>query len=142
MQNKYEASGLILRVILGLTFFVHGAVKFQGGIENTAGWFGSIGLPSFLAYMVAGLELVGGIALVLGLFSRVVSALFVLLMAGAILKVKLAAGFLGNGQGAGYELDLALMAMAAFIAINGSNAFALDQLIFKGQENGKITSVN
>lgn len=135
MDNKYEVGTLILRVVLGLTFFVHGLVKFQGGIENTAGWFSSIGLPGFLATVVAAIELVGGIALVLGLFSRAVSALFVLLMAGAIIKVKLAGGFLGNGQGAGYELDLALLAMAAAIAITGSKLFALDQMFFRAKEN-------
>lgn len=134
MLKKYEASTLILRVILGITFFVHGLVKFQGGIENIVGWFESIGLPGFLAYGVALVEMIGGAALVLGLGSRIVSALLALLMIGATVKVKLAAGFLGNGQMAGYELDLALMAMAVFIAINGSKMFALDQIIFKGQQ--------
>lgn len=134
MLKKYEASTLILRVILGMTFFVHGLVKFQGGIENIVGWFESIGLPGFLAYGVALVEMIGGAALVLGLGSRIVSALLALLMIGATVKVKLAVGFLGNGQMAGYELDLALMAMAVFIAINGSKMFALDQIIFKGQQ--------
>jgi putative oxidoreductase len=138
-MNKYEASTLILRVILGVTFFIHGLVKFQGGIENIVGWFGSIGLPGFMAYGVASIELVGGLALVIGLFSRIVSGLFALLMIGAIVKVKLAIGFLGNGQMAGYELDLAFLAMAVFIAINGTKVFALDQIIFKGQDNENIT---
>ncbi|WP_408009549.1 DoxX family protein [Pseudalkalibacillus sp. A8] len=142
MENKYEAGNLVLRVILGMTFFIHGLVKFQGGIGNTAGWFDSIGLPGFLAYGVALLELIGGIALVLGLFSRVVSALFVLLMIGAIVKVKLAAGFLGNGQMTGYELDLALLAMAVALSISGSKAYALDQAIFKRQESEKLSSMN
>jgi putative oxidoreductase len=142
MEKKYEVSVLILRIVLGITFFIHGVVKFQGGIENTVGWFDSIGLPGFLAYGVALLEVVGGIALVLGLFSRVVSVLFALLMVGAIVKVKLAVGFLGNGQMSGYELDLAFLAMAVFIAINGSNAYALDQFIFKGQESENTKSVN
>jgi putative oxidoreductase len=134
MSNKFEVSTLILRVVLGLTFFVHGLVKFQGGIENTVGWFASIGLPGALAYAVAILELVGGIALIVGLGSRVISGLMALLMLGATLKVKLAGGFLGAGQGAGYELDLALMAMAVVIAINGSKLFALDQVVFKKQK--------
>ncbi|MEH7502647.1 DoxX family protein [Neobacillus drentensis] len=134
MSNKVEASTLILRVMLGITFFVHGFVKFQGGIENIVGWFDSIGLPGFLAYGVASVEMIGGAALVLGLGSRIVSALLALLMIGATVKVKLAGGFLGNGQMAGYELDLALLAMAVFIAINGSKMFALDQIIFKGQK--------
>ncbi|MFP5108079.1 DoxX family protein [Neobacillus sp. C211] len=141
MLNKFEASTLILRVMLGITFFVHGLVKFQGGIENIVGWFDSIGLPGALAYVVASVEMIGGTALVLGLGSRIVSALLALLMIGATIKVKLAIGFLGNGQMAGYELDLALMAMAVFIAINGSKMFALDQLIFKGQKE-ETTSIS
>nr|WP_207627621.1 MULTISPECIES: DoxX family protein [Bacillaceae] len=123
-----------MRVILGITFFVHGFVKFQGGIENIVGWFDAIGLPGFLAYGVASIEVIGGIALVLGLGSRFVAGLLAILMAGATLKVKLAVGFLGNGEMAGYELDLALLAMAVFIAINGSKMLALDQIVFKGQK--------
>ncbi|WP_077210749.1 DoxX family protein [Bacillus dakarensis] len=130
MNQKFEITTLILRVVLGITFFVHGLDKFQGGIENTAGWFASIGLPGFLAYGVAVIELVGGILLIIGLASRVVSGLLAVVMIGAILKVKIAAGFLG-----GYELDLALLAMAAVIAINGSKLLAVDQFLFKGNKN-------
>ncbi|MED1471850.1 DoxX family protein [Bacillus salipaludis] len=134
MIKKYEVGTIILRVILGIIFFIHGLAKFQGGIENIVGWFSSMGLPGFMAYVVASFEILGGILLVIGLGSRVVAGLFVLLMAGATLKVKLAVGFLGNGQMAGYELDLAFLAMAIFIAINGSKLFSLDSLIVKGQK--------
>jgi putative oxidoreductase len=134
-MKKIEVSTFILRLVLGVTFFVHGLVKFQGGIENIVGWFDSIGLPGVLAYGVALLEMVGGLALVVGLGSRIVSGLFVLLMLGAIVTAKLAGGFLGNGQGAGWELDLALLAIALFIAINDSKMFALDKVFFKGQNN-------
>ena len=123
-MKNYEIGALVLRVVLGITFFIHGLAKFQGGIENTVGWFASIGLPGVLAYAVASIELVGGILLIIGLGSRVVSAILAVLMIGATLKVKLAVGFLGNGQMAGYELDLALLAMAVFIVINGSKMFA------------------
>jgi putative oxidoreductase len=134
-MKKIEVSTLILRLVLGATFFIHGLVKFQGGIENTVGWFDSIGLPGVLAYGVAVVEMVGGLALIIGLGSRIVSGLFVVLMLGATVKVKLAGGFLGNGQGAGWELDLALLVMALFIAINDSKMFALDKVLFKGQKN-------
>jgi putative oxidoreductase len=134
MLKKYEASTLILRVMLGITFFVHGLAKFHGGIENIVGWFNSLGLPGFLAYVVALIETIGGIALILGLGSRIVSAILALLLIGATLKVKLAVGFLGNGQMAGYELDLALLVMSVFISINGSKMLALDQILFKGQK--------
>lgn len=121
MKKQVEIGALLLRVALGLLFFVHGLDKFQGGIGNTAGWFQSIGLPGFAAYLVALIELVGGIALVLGLGTRIVSGLFVLIMLGAIIKVKFAAGFLG-----GFELDLALMVMALYLVMNGSMLLSVD----------------
>jgi len=131
MDKKYEVSALILRVVLGFSFFMHGLVKFQSGIGNIVGWFESIGLPGFLAYGVALVELVGGIALILGLFSRVFAGLFAFIMMGAIVKVKLAAGFLGNGQMSGYELDVAFLAMSIILALFGSKLYAVDQLFMK-----------
>ncbi|MEI4770967.1 DoxX family protein [Psychrobacillus sp. FJAT-51614] len=137
MNNKLEASKLMLRVILGISFFVHGLVKFQGGIENTVGWFDSIGIPGVLAYVVALIEMVGGFALIIGLGTRIVSALISLVMIGAIFTAKLSVGFLGDGQtpGAGYELDLAFLAIALFLAINGSKMLAVDQLFINKSEN-------
>ena len=140
MSSKNEVGALILRLVLGITFFVHGFVKFSGGIENQVSWFSSIGLPGFLAYVVAIIELVGGFALIIGLGTKVISALLAIIMIGATLKVKLSLGFLGNGQMAGYELDVALFAMAAYLAINGSKLLSLNQLISK--ENSKdVTKV-
>jgi putative oxidoreductase len=135
MIKKYEIGTLILRLVLGFTFFIHGMVKFQGGIENTVGWFESIGIPGFMAYVIAVIELVGGFALIIGLGSRIVSVFFAIVMLGAIFKAKLTLGLLGNGQMAGYELEIALLAMAVFIAINGSKLYAVDQFIFKGQKD-------
>jgi putative oxidoreductase len=128
---KNEIGALILRVTLGALLLIHGIVKFQGGIENIVGWFGSIGLPGFMAYGVALLEIVGGIALIIGLGTRIVSALIAVLMIGAILKVKLSVGLLGNGQMAGYELDLAFLAIAIYLFIDGSKLLSVGQLIFK-----------
>ena len=142
MVHKYEISVVILRVTLGVIFFIHGLVKFQDSISGVAGWFSSIGLPGFLAYGVAIVELVGGALLILGLFSKVVSVLLAIIMVGAIAKVKLAVGFLGNGQMAGYELDLALLAMSIFIAVNGSRAFALDTLINRNKKENNTTTIN
>lgn len=127
---KNEIGALILRVTLGALFFIHGVVKFQGGIENTAGWFESLGLPGVTAYGVALLEIIGGILLIVGLATRLVAALFAILMIGATVKVKLAIGLLGNGQMAGYELDLAFLAIAIYLVINGSKLFSFSKLIF------------
>lgn len=95
-MNNQEIGKVILRVVLGLTFFIHGLSKFQGGILNTVGYFESLGVPGFLAYAVAAVELVGGIALILGIGTRFVSTLFALIMVGAIITAKLPAGFLGT----------------------------------------------
>lgn len=138
MLLKSEIGALILRVTLGALFFFHGMAKFQGGIENIVGWFDSIGLPGPMAYGVAGLELVGGIALLLGLGTRILSGVFAFLMIGATLKVKLSAGLLGNGQMAGYELDLALLAMAIYLVINGSKLLSVSELIFR-KDSDKVT---
>lgn len=131
MLLKNEIGALILRVVLGITFFIHGFVKFQGGIENQVGWFSSIGLPGFLAYVVALIELVGGFALIIGFATKIISVLLALLMIGATVKVKLALGFLGNGQMAGYELDVVLLAMVVYLAINGSKLLSVSQFIFQ-----------
>ncbi|MGG3890401.1 DoxX family protein [Metabacillus fastidiosus] len=138
---KNELGALILRVALGALFFVHGLVKFQDGIENTVGWFASIGLPGFMAYGVALTELIGGIALIIGLATRLVSALYTIIMIGAIVKVKLSLGLLGNGQMAGYELDLAFLAIAIYLLINGSKLLSVSQLIFKKDSSELTKSV-
>ncbi|MFP3125485.1 DoxX family protein [Ectobacillus funiculus] len=126
MKNYQEIGAFILRVVLGITFFVHGLTKFQSGLGGLAGWFQSMGIPGFMAYAIGTIELVGGIALILGLGTRIISALLIAIMVVATLKVKLAAGFLGNGQGAGYELEVALMVMALHLALNGSSLLSLD----------------
>ncbi len=87
---------LIIRIVLGVTFFMHGLTKFQSGIDNIAGWFTSIGLPGGLAYGVATFELVGGLLLILGLGVRYIGLLFALVMVGAIVKVKWSIWFIGR----------------------------------------------
>jgi putative oxidoreductase len=129
-MKKSEVGTLILRIFLGLSFFIHGLSKFQNGIENTVGWFDSLGIPGFVGYIVAIIELVGGLLLTIGFGTRYIAALFVFIMIGAILKVKLAAGFMGNGQGAGFELDLAFAVMAIYIFLNSNSALSLDSKLF------------
>ncbi|MFD1708194.1 DoxX family protein [Siminovitchia sediminis] len=134
-MNTQEIGKIVLRIILGLTFFIHGLAKFQDGISNTVGFFDSIGIPGFLAYAVAAIELVGGIALILGLGTRVIAILFAVILAGAILTAKLPAGFLGNGQMAGYELDLALLAMSIYFILADKSFLSLDRKLFNSGNN-------
>ncbi|MBU8880885.1 DoxX family protein [Bacillus sp. FJAT-29790] len=135
MVQKNEIGALILRITLGILFLIHGVVKFQGGIENTVGWFESINIPGFMAYVVALLEVIGGIALIIGFATKLVSILFALLMVGATIIAKLPVGLLGNGQMAGYELDLAFLAIAVYLAINGSKLLSLNSVLFNQNSN-------
>ncbi|MBT2666964.1 DoxX family protein [Bacillus sp. ISL-4] len=142
-MNKQEIGTFLLRVMLGISFFLHGLSKFKGGLENTAGWFQSIGIPGFMAYVVGVIELVGGIALIIGLGTRIISALLVFIMAGAIVYVKFPAGFMGNGEGTGYELDLVLMIIALHLVMNGSRFLSIDSKLpslKKGQDSEMIAS--
>ncbi|UUZ87217.1 DoxX family protein [Paenibacillus sp. P26] len=91
------------------------------GIENTAGFFQKIGLPGFLASIVGGIELIGGICMILGLGVRIFGAAFAVILLGVILTVKSSKGFVG-----GYELELALLAMSVHLLISGNGSLAID----------------
>lgn len=99
------------------------------GLSNVDAWFSSIGIPGFLAYVVAVLELVGGIMLIAGLFTRYVSALFIVMLIGAIFTAKLWVGLLGNGQMAGYELDLGFILVTLYLAVANDPALSVDRFI-------------
>ncbi|MEF7637319.1 DoxX family protein [Bacillus thuringiensis] len=124
MSNKNALSFFIIRLVLGLTFFAHGLRKFQDGIHNTENFFNSLGIFDWLAYPVAILELVGGILVILGLGTRIISTLFSLLLAGAIITVKFDQGFIG-----GYEFDLLLLAVSLFFVVNNSQSISLDKFL-------------
>ncbi|WP_078412005.1 DoxX family protein [Priestia abyssalis] len=124
MVKNAELGSFIIRLVLGLTFFVHGLAKFQGGIENTAGFFDSVGIPGFLAYAVGGIELIGGILLMLGFGTRIIAGAFAVIMVGAIFMVKLKSGFAG-----GYELDLALLAMSAHLLVSDNQFLSIGNVL-------------
>ena len=128
-MTKTAVVSVFMRVVMGVMFLVHGVAKFQMGLGNVDAWFSSIGIPGFLAYVVAVLELAGGILLILGLFTRVVSALFVVMLIGAIVTTKLSVGLLGNGQMAGYELDLGFILVTLYLAVANESAFSVDRLL-------------
>lgn len=108
-----------LRVVLGVIFIAHGWAKIQG-MEGTIGFFGSLGLAPFFAYLVAWTEFLGGLAMVLGLYTRVAGYLIAIVMVFAIVLAKFKMGFLG-----GYELDLILLASALVIAQHGSGPYSV-----------------
>ncbi|BDG35398.1 DoxX family protein [Saccharococcus caldoxylosilyticus] len=134
MIKNLELGSFIIRLVLGIIFLVHGFTKFQGGIENTAGFFSSIGLPGFLAYLVGEVELIGGILLILGLGTRIIAGAFAAIMVGAIFTVKLKSGFVG-----GYEFELALLAMSLHLLFSGNQFFAMDNVFVRRKSESQST---
>lgn len=126
MKSYASAGTLIIRVILGIIFLAHGLDKFGSGIGNIEGFFESLGIPAFMASVVAIIEIVGGIALILGLATRIASVVLGIVLIVAIVQAKLGMGFLN-----GYELDVALLAMAAHLALSGSSLLSVDSLFAK-----------
>ncbi len=129
---NYPSIGItVLRVVVGIVFAAHGWQKLTGfGLEGTAGFFGSLGvpLPQVAAVVVIALELLGGIALILGLGTRYVAPLLAFNMLVAMLLVHLPAGFF---LPEGVEFVLTLMAASVALALTGSGAYALDDLVFR-----------
>jgi putative oxidoreductase len=119
----------LLRIALGAIFAAHGAQKlFVMGPATLAGFFGQIGIPfpELNAYLVIAVELLGGIAMIAGLGTRIVGALFSVVMLVAIATVHGAQGFfLPNG----YEFNLVLLAASIATVLQGAGVLALDNLL-------------
>lgn len=129
-DTKYSSWGIaILRIAVGLVFMAHGAQKlFVYGLAGTGQSFAQMGipLPELSAAVVAFVEFFGGIALTLGLATRVAALLLVVNMAVAILKVHLKGGFF---LPTGFEYAFTLLAANAGLVLTGSGAFALENLL-------------
>ncbi len=120
----------ILRVVVGVIFIAHGAPKIFGGMEGTAGFFGSLGipLPIVAAWMISLLEFLGGIALIAGFLVTPIALLLTTHMLIGILLVHAANGFYVVGPEAqgGVEFSLLLGASLLMLVFGGPGLAALD----------------
>ncbi|MDQ6830222.1 MAG: DoxX family protein [Gemmatimonadota bacterium] len=119
----------LLRITTGAIFLMHGYQKlFVMTIPGVTRFFtkAAIPMPGVTASLITLLEFVGGIALVLGLFSHVFALLFVFDMLGAIMFVHLKNGFFAP---TGFEFPLGLAVSSLTIAFAGAGAYALDAMI-------------
>jgi len=122
-------AALLLRLTLGGLFLAHAGLKlFVFTPAGTAKFFGSVGVPPELAYVVIAAEILAGIALILGVFTRWVALAATPILLGAIVTVHGAAGFFFNNPHGGWEYP-AFWAVALLVqALLGDGAYALGSL--------------
>jgi putative oxidoreductase len=123
-----QAVGIaLLRVALGIMWIAHAGLKyFVFTLPGTVQFFDSVGLPGALAYPVFGAELVGGIALVAGIYARQVSLLLVPVMLGAA-SVHIGNGWVFSAPGGGWEYPIFLTVASIALWLIGDGAYALKQ---------------
>ena len=138
----------IVRIVLGVVFFAHGAQK-------ALGWFGGAGLqstvrvfreqlriPAPLGLLSVAAEFLGGLGLIVGLLSRIAALGIAVVMIVALVAVHGKFGFFmnwyGEKQGHGIEYHILVLALALAVMVKGAGAFSLDQVLYQhiSDQNG------
>ena len=140
-----DAAITILRLVLGVVFFAHGAQKALGwfggyGFTGTMGFFtGMMHIPAVYAFLAIAAEFLGGLGLILGLFTRVAALGISSNMIVAVAMVHHQFGFFmnwtGGQKGEGYEYHLVLLAALVVLMIRGAGAASLDRLLSSPAKN-------
>lgn len=125
-----DVATLALRLAVGVVLAYHGWLKL-GDVSGFAGFVDSLGIPApeLMAYVVTYLEFLGGIALIVGLATRYVAALFVVEMVFTIALVKVDVGLIASEGGVGAELDLLILAAALSLVLTGAGRWSLDSIL-------------
>ena len=138
IHTEPHAAPAILRLVLGVVFFTHGAQKMLGwwggyGFSGTMHFMEQMGIPAVFAFLAIAAEFFGGLGLILGLLGRVAAFGIACVMVVAIFKVHLVNGFFmnwtGQQKGEGFEYHVLALAMAAAIMIAGSGAWSVDRAL-------------
>src|ERR1700720_1112604 len=131
-----SAATALLRFVLGVVFFAHGAQKMLGwfggpGFSGTMGMFtGYMPIPAPFAFLAIAAEFFGGLGLILGFLTRIAAFGIAVNMVVAVWMVHRAFGFFinwaGTQEGEGFEYHLLVLAVTAFLMIRGAGAFSID----------------
>lgn len=138
---------IVLRLILGLVVFPHGAQKLLGwfggyGFSGSMNYFtDTVSLPWIIGFLVIILEFFGAIALIAGIATRIISVLYIAIAIGIIFTSSIQHGFFmnwfGNQGGEGYEYFLLWIGMAVALVISGGGKYSVDKLLVKPNPSGK-----
>lgn len=130
-RNSVSAALLILRIVAGVALAMHG----WGKIQNPFGWAGPDSFPGILQFLAAISEFGGGIALVLGLLTRLSALGVFCTMSVAVYMHMVLRGdpFVSMTGGSSYELAAVYWSIALLLFINGPGKFSLDSVIFKNR---------
>jgi putative oxidoreductase len=140
-DNDYATA--ILRLVLGVIFFAHGAQKALGwfggyGFAGTMGFFtGVMHIPTLFAFLAIAAEFLGGLGLILGSLTRIAAFGVFANMIVAVTLVHRQFGFFMNWTGAqkgeGYEFHLLVVAITAFLMVHGAGALSIDRWLSSPQ---------
>lgn len=130
-SSKAGVGLAVLRIFVGGTFVFHGVLKAMN-MADTVGFFGQIGFSSVWAYIVTAVEILGGLALVLGVFTLYGAVLLGIVMAVAAFKVKwMLPGVPFMGKYLASEIDLILLASLITVATAGPGSWSLNSFFGK-----------
>jgi putative oxidoreductase len=139
LATDNDIATTILRLVVGVVFFAHGAQKMLGwfggyGYKGTMGFFtGTLHIPALFAFLAIAAEFFGGLGLIVGLLTRVAAFGIFANMVVAVLMLHRQFGFFmnwsGTQKGEGYEYHLLALAATAFLMIHGAGAASVDRLL-------------
>lgn len=123
---------LVMRLALGAIVVTHGYDKVFGGLHHHAQMVAGMGLPAWLGYVSSFTEFLGGLLLLVGLFTRPAAFAVCVDLVVAIWKVHLHNGLIGSPDRPGYELALAAAALAFALIFFGAGPIAIDHVLRGG----------
>lgn len=127
--SSYDFAGLLLRTSLGVMYLTHSIVLklMTYGLDGTTAFFLQVGLPGWLAYGTIAAEAAGGALLILGVQTRWVALALTPPLAGAIIWVHAANGWVFTAPGGGWEYPAFLLAVSFVQFLLGDGAFAVSR---------------
>ena len=125
-EKSAPFAALVLRVSLGILFLAHVGLKlFVFGVPGFVGYFASLGLPAIAAYLTIALELIGGLALIFGVYASWLALPLAAEMLGTIVLVHGANGWLFTNKGGGWEYPAFWAVALIVLFLLGDGAYAL-----------------